>query len=430
MYAAKIAAIRMKVRQSLTTPSSLPCCRHVVSRRCTVKTTATASSSKIYVATTQRKALSASFTGSLSQLPTRATNNIIRQSTRLESTSTSTTRTTSSSSSSSSSAAAASTESSSVELPTTHQKRLVFAHAAVPMIGFGFIDQTIMIYAGNIIDCTLGVAFGLSTLTAASVGALVSNSFGVIFGNTLEACFGALGLPRANLSSAQRQLPLVKRITFSASVFGMVLGGLLGLLNLLLIDTDKSSTLKLYALHDGDDDERRFAFTIEASNVARKDATCLTVHGPDVDGLLASMTAALSARGCNIVEIHATRQQQQIDADTADTHDGSTSSFSSSSSSSEPSMIHDVFYVVDQNTGEPFDDDELEELAQSVLDATRTPVRHVQAAMLELEQKNTFLEERVQKLERILHEKQISVVASSNNNGNDSSSSLPITTTA
>lgn len=62
-----------------------------------------------------------------------------------------------------------------------------------------------MIYAGDIIDCTLGVTFGLSTLTAASFGAPISNACGVLFGNTLEACFGLLGIPpTANLSAQQR----------------------------------------------------------------------------------------------------------------------------------------------------------------------------------------------------------------------------------
>ena len=42
-----------------------------------------------------------------------------------------------------------------------------FLVCAVPMVGFGLMDNTIMIHAGNLIDCTLGVTFGLSTLSAA-----------------------------------------------------------------------------------------------------------------------------------------------------------------------------------------------------------------------------------------------------------------------
>jgi len=58
---------------------------------------------------------------------------------------------------------------------TKEQLRLHFRRVAVPMVGFGFMDQTIMIQAGNAIDCTLGVTLGLSTLSAAAFGQIVSN---------------------------------------------------------------------------------------------------------------------------------------------------------------------------------------------------------------------------------------------------------------
>jgi hypothetical protein len=283
-----------------------------------------------------------------------------------------------------------------------------------------------MIYAGNVIDCTLGVTFGLSTLAAASVGALVSNSCGVVFGNTLEAIFSAIGLPRADLSSAQRQLPIIQRITFAASVVGIVLGGLLGLLNLLLIDTNKSSSLKLQAWQEGQDGDeatnKTLSFVIEASNAVRPDATCLTVWGPDSNGLLASMTAALSTMGCNILEIHATRPQQtkpnnltkaeekEKEKDDNDDDDDDDDDEMVDQPILKVPSIHDVFYVINRETGQAFEYEELETLAQGLLEATRTPIHHIQAAMHELEHKNTFLQDRVQKLERLLYKKQISMV--------------------
>jgi Transmembrane protein 65 len=48
--------------------------------------------------------------------------------------------------------------------------RAVFVAAAVPMIGFGFMDQFVLIQAGGYIDATLGVSLGLATLTAAAAG--------------------------------------------------------------------------------------------------------------------------------------------------------------------------------------------------------------------------------------------------------------------
>ncbi|KAJ1472793.1 hypothetical protein T484DRAFT_1838987 [Baffinella frigidus] len=72
---------------------------------------------------------------------------------------------------------------------TDVQKRLLFIQAAVPMIGFGFMDNMVMIFMGDLIDSTLGVTFGLSTLTAAGFGQIFSDVSGVCFGGTVEALF-------------------------------------------------------------------------------------------------------------------------------------------------------------------------------------------------------------------------------------------------
>ena len=59
--------------------------------------------------------------------------------------------------------------------PTKKQLRELFVISAVPMIGFGFMDNFIMIQAGGYIDSTLGVKFGLATMTAAAMGQIVSD---------------------------------------------------------------------------------------------------------------------------------------------------------------------------------------------------------------------------------------------------------------
>lgn len=275
------------------------------------------------------------------------------------------------------------------ERPTNTQLWRVFAHAAVPMIGFGFTDQTVMLQAGNAIDCTLGVTFGLSTLTAAAFGQVVSDASGVIFGGTVERLAKMAGLPSANLTAAQRALPIVGQARWLGGLVGIVAGCILGLVNLLFIDTGKSSTLKLQAFNE----EQEFEFEIEASNAVRENATELKVRGPDVNGLLASMTAALAVSGASIVEIHAKRRDETNSAE---------------------ETIEDVFYVVNQETGSAFDDDDLEELAQSLLDSTKTPmnIANINAAMHDLKGKNLYLQQRVNKLETIIQEKQITLVSS------------------
>jgi hypothetical protein len=259
----------------------------------------------------------------------------------------------------------------------------VFTTAAVPMAGFGFMDQTVMLQAGHVIDCTLGVAFGLSTLTAAAFGQVCSDASGVLFGGTLERLASNMGLRKANLTTAQRLLPVVQRTKLLGALGGVIFGCCLGLANLLFIDTKRSSTLKLQALNE----EQEFEFQVEASNEI-PGVTTLTVRGPDVDGILASMTAALAVQGCSLIELHAKRLNE------------------------EDSHIHDVFSVVHRDTNERFDDDDLPALAQALLEATKTPMNHdaVQALTHDLERTVQALRSRVHKLEKVLRDKQIQVV--------------------
>ena len=56
------------------------------------------------------------------------------------------------------------------------------------MVGLlGFMDNIIMIQAGNIIDHTFGVRFVLLTLVAAAFGNLCSDASGVLFGSAVES---------------------------------------------------------------------------------------------------------------------------------------------------------------------------------------------------------------------------------------------------
>ena len=287
--------------------------------------------------------------------------------------------------------------------PTTDQLKKLFLRSTIPMIGFGFTDQTVMIQAGNAIDCTLGVTFGLSTLTAAAFGQICSDASGVLFGGTLERLAEQAGLPKTGLTTAQRALPIVKRTRLFGNFVGILVGCVLGLVNLLFIDTERSSTLKLNAFHE----EQEFEFHVTASNAVRPDATALTVQGPDVDGLLASMTAALAVRGCSLVELHANSQKKRHPSEMPQE-----TQKTDSKESAEANMVHDVFFIVNRETGLPFEDDELEELARGLLNSTRTPmnVNSVKAAMHELEQTNSYLEARLRKLEEVMYQKQITVI--------------------
>ena len=66
-------------------------------------------------------------------------------------------------------------QNASADLPSTEQLKTLFFASAAPMVGFGFMDNFIMIQAGGLIDSTLGVKFGLATLTAAAMGQIFSD---------------------------------------------------------------------------------------------------------------------------------------------------------------------------------------------------------------------------------------------------------------
>ena len=283
--------------------------------------------------------------------------------------------------------ASASTSTAKIEPPTSQQLRRVFVHAAIPMIGFGFMDQTVMVQAGNAIDCTIGVIFGLSTLTAAAIGQVCSDASGILFGGTVERVLKYTGILSRSLqlSAQQMTLPVVSRTTLAGNFFGIIFGCSLGLINLLFIDTTRSSTLKLQAsyedelmmslsggsgdpehLHHYEGDPAYSNFTVEISNAVRPDITALTIEGPDVDGVIANMTLALALQNCSVLEITSKSYKDGHQSTKGRSHDGG-------------GTMKAVIHVVNRTTNEQFDDEELEDLATKVLEATRTPVQDINA---------------------------------------------------
>ena len=161
-----------------------------------------------------------------------------------------------------------------------------FIVAAVPMVGFGFMDNLVMIQAGDLIDNTLGVRFGLATLTAAAFGQVArpspcavrtvasrrrltrsrdaatppprtaarsgvrglpqvfSDVSGVAFGGVVDAACLRLGLPTPTLSAAQRALPVVRRVGTAGAIVGVIIGCLLGMTSLLWLDLEAAERKK------------------------------------------------------------------------------------------------------------------------------------------------------------------------------------------
>jgi len=378
---------------------------------------------------------------------------------------------------------------------TTHppSARQLMVHAlrsAVPMIGFGFMDNTIMIHAGHYVDCTLGVTFGLSTLAAAGIGQIFSGIGGVVFGDALDNAFrrmlvgnngsssvgnsgggggvssGTSNSTKMIMNSLQKNTRASRLAGLTGGIFGVTLGCALGLVNLLFVDEHRATLLKLRALEEG----QEFEFEVEVDNERHSpEYTTVIVRGPDVDGVLASITAAIASMGCSVVELHAgVRNRKGIDlledqesgggsgggggASSSSSAGGSTSSSSSlsslednsssssdvitslldqwvgaqssssksqspssqTSSSSSLPRVEDVFLIRRRSTHQPIENEDLDEFARTVLAAAKDPLNShsLKSQVDELTVENMALAERVEILERRLEDGQIRVVPS------------------
>lgn len=93
---------------------------------------------------------------------------------------------------------------------------------------FGFIDNSIMVLAGDMIDSYLGAWFGISTMFAAGLGNTISDVIGILSGRYVERCvhnyFGKVDTSKMK----HWQVVLSEGI-------GITIGCLFGLLPLLII---------------------------------------------------------------------------------------------------------------------------------------------------------------------------------------------------
>eukprot|EP00039_Didymoeca_costata_P003003 m.64470 g.64470 ORF g.64470 m.64470 type:complete len:303 (+) comp11652_c0_seq2:147-1055(+) len=124
-----------------------------------------------------------------------------------------------------------------VEQPTTQQLSRVFTRSMVPMIGFGFVDNFIMLTAGDAIDHTIGAWLQISTLAAAGLGNLVSDVAGLGLSSSIEGMSAKCGLKSPKLTIEQLRLPITRKTMVLASIVGITLGCLLGMFPLHFIPT-------------------------------------------------------------------------------------------------------------------------------------------------------------------------------------------------
>lgn len=128
--------------------------------------------------------------------------------------------------------------------PTKHALKLHMLNQGIPFVGFGIMDNAILIWAGDQIDISLGVVLGLSTMCAAAIGNIISDVAGVALGTMIEDLCAKLRLPVAKLTNSQRQLRSVRFAGQFGTAFGLTIGCIIGMFPLLFIDTEKREKMK------------------------------------------------------------------------------------------------------------------------------------------------------------------------------------------
>lgn len=128
--------------------------------------------------------------------------------------------------------------------PTSQELRHLAFHNSIPFIGFGFLDNFIMIIAGEYIDLKLGMSLGISTMAAAAIGNTISDLCGTGSAWYVEMWATKLGAEPPTLSPSQMEMSSSKIATNLGRAVGVVFGCLIGMFPLLFIDTSASSDKK------------------------------------------------------------------------------------------------------------------------------------------------------------------------------------------
>lgn len=121
--------------------------------------------------------------------------------------------------------------------PTFQELKQLAYHNSLPFIGFGFLDNFIMIMAGEYIDITLGAKLGISTMAAAAFGNTISDMMGIGSAWYVESWADRLGAHPPDLTPEQLEMPGSRICANLGRCLGVAFGCLLGMFPLLFINT-------------------------------------------------------------------------------------------------------------------------------------------------------------------------------------------------
>lgn len=128
-----------------------------------------------------------------------------------------------------------------VPKPSTKQLASVVLHNAIPFVGFGFLDNAIMIIAGDYIELMLGSIITISTMAAAALGNTFSDIMGIGSAWYIESLAAKVGLKPPALSPIQLDMKSSRWAANMGRVIGVTVGCILGMVPLLFIGNDKDN---------------------------------------------------------------------------------------------------------------------------------------------------------------------------------------------
>ena len=130
--------------------------------------------------------------------------------------------------------------SDAVPQPSWTELNKLALHQSLPFIGFGFLDNLIMIVAGESIDASLGATFAISTMAAAALGNTLSDVFGVGSAWYVEYWAARFGASPPNLTLEQLELTSCRIASNGGRALGVALGCVIGMFPLLFYQEEKT----------------------------------------------------------------------------------------------------------------------------------------------------------------------------------------------
>ncbi|NXY69806.1 TMM65 protein, partial [Glareola pratincola] len=126
--------------------------------------------------------------------------------------------------------------------PSPGQLRHVFFHNALPFVGFGFLDNAIMIAAGTQIELSIGVVLGISTMAGKYCqiqNCLFLFSRSSSLAGYVEALASRLGLSIPDLTPKQADMWQTRLSAHLGKAIGVTIGCILGMFPLLFFGDEE-----------------------------------------------------------------------------------------------------------------------------------------------------------------------------------------------